>query len=219
MTGEILMSEFTSSKSDRLNAEDLLGGPLRVTITGVERLNRDDGKVALHYDGENGKPFMPCLSMRRVLARIWGDRASEYVGREMVLFRNPEVVFGKAKTGGVRISHMSGIDAVTSVVIPIAKGRAGEYNVAPLPSRKAEPADATPSETLTLCLGNIAAVKSLAGLGDIRKRDTPVYKTLEAHEQREIRAALAAREVELAPEPVDDATCDDWDRGNVMAEG
>ena len=61
----------------------------------------------------------------------------------------------------------------------------------------AEPAAA--SATLTRCLENIASVKSINGLSDIRKRDTAAYRTLDAAEQTHIRATLAARTAELAP--------------------
>ena len=140
MTG-IKMSDFVATKSDRLNAEDLMGGPIRVRVTGVKaHPMREDGPVSLNYENDNGKPFMPCKSMRRVLLRAWGDDTSAYVGRELVLFRNPEVQFGKDKTGGVRISHMSHIGNGVKVVLQVSKGRMGEYAVAGL---KDTPAAAT----------------------------------------------------------------------------
>ena len=59
-------------KSDQLNAEQLLGGPMTVTVSEVKVSDSGEQPVVVHYDGENGRPFKPCKTMRKVLIHAWG---------------------------------------------------------------------------------------------------------------------------------------------------
>ena len=88
-----------------------------------------------------------------------------------------------------RARDMPALTERAAAVAPLAE--AGEN------MHDAEPAAA--SATLTRCLENIASVKSINGLSDIRKRDTAAYRTLDAAEQTHVRATLAARTAELTP--------------------
>src|SRR3954447_5210182 len=101
------MSQFIVAKSDQLNADDLIGGPITIKITAVRGNDSADQPVSVCFDGDDGKPFKPCKSMRRVMVAAWKLEASKYVGKSMTLFRDPEVQFGGMKLGGIRISHMS----------------------------------------------------------------------------------------------------------------
>lgn len=105
------MTDITTTiepKSDQLNSDSLIGRTMTITVAKVELLGGDQ-PVAVHYDGENGRPFKPCKSMRRVLVQLWGGDASKYRGRRMTIYRDPDVQFGGAAVGGIRISHMSDI--------------------------------------------------------------------------------------------------------------
>lgn len=110
------MSRFIEAKSDQLNADDLIGAPRTITVTRVAG-NDGDQPISIFYEGDNGKPFKPCKTIRRVLMGVWGRNAYEYVGRSMTIFRDDKVTFGGLETGGVRISHMSHIDKETIVVV------------------------------------------------------------------------------------------------------
>lgn len=136
------MSAFIIARSDQLNSDDLLGGPITVTITGVKGSDSPDQPVAISYDGDAGKPFKPCKSMRRVMVGVWGKDAAKYVGRSMTLYRDAEVQFGGMKVGGIRISHMSDIDAKKSMALTSTRGKKGLYTVHPLtdaPKTKSDP--------------------------------------------------------------------------------
>lgn len=126
------MSQFIIAKSDQLNSDDLVGGPITVTITGVKGSDAPDQPVAVSYDGDAGKPYKPCKSMRRVMVGVWGKDAAKYVGRSMTLYRDPDVQFGGMKVGGIRISHMSHIDAKKSMALTSTRGKKGLYTVQPL---------------------------------------------------------------------------------------
>lgn len=110
-------------KSDQLNAEQLLGGPITVTVTDVRRGGSDEQPVTVHYEGEGGRPYKPCKSMRKILVFAWGQNGNDWVGRSMTLFNRPDVKFGGEEVGGIRISHLSHIDKDIAVALTATRGR------------------------------------------------------------------------------------------------
>ena len=58
-------------KSDQLNADQLLGGPITIRVTDVRR-GSDDQPIIIAYDNDGGRPYKPCKSMRKVLLFAWG---------------------------------------------------------------------------------------------------------------------------------------------------
>jgi hypothetical protein len=86
-----------------------LTGPITITITGVTvKGGGQEQPVAIHFEGDDGKPYKPCKSMSRVLVSAWGPDSSKYVGRSLTLYCDPKVKWGGMEVGGIRISHMSG---------------------------------------------------------------------------------------------------------------
>lgn len=141
------MSLTVAPKSDQINADDLIAGPRTITIT---RVNANEGNaeqpVNVYFDGDNGKPFRPCKSMRRVMIAVWGADAKEYVGRSMTLYRDPDVTWGGMKVGGIRISHMSHMDGEQVLALTATKSSRKPYKVRPLkveqkPAPRSEPED------------------------------------------------------------------------------
>jgi hypothetical protein len=126
------MSKFIVAKSDQLNADDLLGGPRVITITGVRGTDASDQPVAVNYEGDAGKPYKPCKSMRRVMVFCWGKDAHAYAGKSMELYCDPEVSFGGMKVGGIRISRMSHIGGPKQMALTATRGKKGLYKVEPL---------------------------------------------------------------------------------------
>jgi hypothetical protein len=120
------------AKSDQLNADDLIGGPVTVTITDVRLLEAADQPVAIHWEGGDGRPFKPCKSMRRVMAKVWGEDGKAFIGQRMTLYRDDRVRFGSDAVGGIRISHMSGIDRETTMALMVTRGKRAPYTVKPL---------------------------------------------------------------------------------------
>ena len=131
MNDMVDMARFVEAKSDQLNADDLIGAPRTITVTRVTG-NDGDQPVSIHYDGDNGKPFKPCKTIRRILLAVWGRNAAEYVGRSMTLYRDDGVTFGGLNVGGIRISHMSHIDKETMVVVMKSKGKKAGVKILPL---------------------------------------------------------------------------------------
>ncbi|MBR0560080.1 hypothetical protein [Neokomagataea anthophila] len=125
------LSRTIIAKSDQLNADDLLGGPITVKVQGVKEGSADQ-PVAIFYEGCNGKPFYPCKSMRRVLVNVWGRDGVAYAGQSMTLFRDPNVKFGGIMVGGIRISHMSGLEKDMPMALQVTRGSKKLYTVKPL---------------------------------------------------------------------------------------
>lgn len=145
MNGPIDMSRFIEAKSDQLNADDLIGGPRTIVIRGVSA-NDGDQPVNIYFEGDNGKPFRPCKTIRRVMVGVWGADASKYAGRAMTIYRDDEVQFGGMKVGGIRISHMSHIDETQTVVVMKTKGKKAPMRILPLKNAaKAAPSRAPDS--------------------------------------------------------------------------
>lgn len=119
-------------KSDQLNADDLTGGrTLTIKITKVSGVSGEQ-PIAVNYDSDNGKPWYPCKSMRRVLVNVWGVDGASYVGRSLTLYTDPKVLFGGVAVGGLRISHMSHIDKDVTMALTATRANRKPYTVKPL---------------------------------------------------------------------------------------
>ena len=128
---------FIEAKSDQLNADDLLGGPRTVKITNVSaNEGNNEQPINISFEGDDGRPYRPCKSMRRVMVQLWGPYASEYVGRSMTLYRDPTVTWAGMAVGGIRISQMSHIDKEVTLVLAASKKSRKPYVVKPLPKQQ-----------------------------------------------------------------------------------
>lgn len=115
------LSKTIVAKSDQLNADDLLVNALTIKITKVS-VNNGDQPVVINYEGDNGKPYKPSKSMRRVLTKVWGTDGDKYIGKTMTLYNDPSVKWAGADVGGIRISHMSDMEA-ESLKLPLTLSR------------------------------------------------------------------------------------------------
>jgi hypothetical protein len=154
------MTPTLAAKSNQLTTDDLIAGPLTITVTKVTAGSAEQ-PVAIHYDGDQGKPWHPCKSMRRVLVAAWGADAAQYVGRRVTLFRDPEVMYGGIKVGGIRVSHLSDLDTPLSIALTVTRQKRAPYKVQPLPA--ATPAPAGPAPEL---IAKAYAACADAGLSD-----------------------------------------------------
>ena len=118
-------------KSDQLNADDLISGPVTVTVESVTAGNAEQ-PVDVHLVEFPGRAFRPSKSMRRVMVAAWGAETSAYTGRRMTLYRDPSIKFGKDEVGGIRISHMSDIDKTLKIALTVTRGKREPFVVAAL---------------------------------------------------------------------------------------
>lgn len=126
------MMQTVIPKSDQLNFDDLSAGrTLTIKIAKVSGKSGDQ-PIAVNYEGDNGKPYYPCKSMRRVLIHNWGGNGTEYVGRSLTLYGDPTVKFGGLEVGGIRISHMSHINKEVTMALTATKASRKPFTVKPL---------------------------------------------------------------------------------------
>jgi hypothetical protein len=125
------LTESIAPKSDQLNADDLISGPVTVTIREV-REGSAEQPVDVHLVEFPGRAYRPSKSMRRVMVMAWGPEASSYAGHRITLYRNPEITFGRDKVGGIEISHLSHLDKPLTVALTATRGKRKNFTVEPL---------------------------------------------------------------------------------------
>ncbi|GGO86710.1 hypothetical protein GCM10011584_09690 [Nocardioides phosphati] len=126
------ISTSLAPRSDQINADDLVAGPMTVTIRKVV-----GGKAEQPFDfllEETDRAFRPAVTMRRLIAAAWGTDGDQYVGRRLTLYRDPTIRFGKDVVGGIRISHMSHIDKRIEIKLQVTRGKRDTFAVDPLPT-------------------------------------------------------------------------------------
>lgn len=131
------MRPAITPKSDQLNADDLMTGPMTVKVTGVSVKGGQEQPVSISYDGDNGKPFKPCKSMCRVLVTAWGPDSSQYAGRSMTLYCDPKVKWAGMEVGGIRISHMTDIESDLTMALTATRGNKKPYTVKKIEAKPA----------------------------------------------------------------------------------
>ena len=128
------MSEMSiEPNSEQVNAEDFLGGPQVVTITGRKH-GTSEQPVFFDLAEFPGRTYRPGKTMRRLMVAAWGPNPEAYTGHRMRLYNDPEVRFGKSAVGGIRISAMSHIDEPVTANLMVSRGKRAPFTVQPLPS-------------------------------------------------------------------------------------
>ena len=168
------MSAVIVPKSDQLNADDLIAGPITIKITGVTIKGGTEQPIAISFEGDNGKPYKACKSMCRIMVAAWGPDSKRYAGRSMTLYRDPTVKWAGMEVGGIRISHMSDIEAPLTMALTQTRANRKPFTVKPLTkqnpaARSAEAAVSTLSAgTATVAAGPLDTapiVKAFASIG------------------------------------------------------
>jgi len=134
------LTESIAPRSDQINADDLVGGPITYTIREVV-----EGKAEAPFDFllmETNRAYRPSKTMRRVIVSAWGKESSTYAGRRLTVYREPSITFGREKVGGIRISHMSHIDGSREVMVQTSRGKRERFVVEPLPDAPPAPTEA-----------------------------------------------------------------------------
>lgn len=186
------MSSVIIPKSDQLNSDDLIAGPMVIRITGVDIRPGTEQPVSIHFEGDGGKPYKACKSMCRAMVWAWGPDAKAYIGRSMTLYRDASVKWGGIEVGGIRISHMTHIDRDISMMLTATKGSRKPHTVRPL--KVGSPAEDKVTPGVNALVARIDAAEDAAALEAITG-DAGVIKQ---------RAWLTKNRPELAAK-IDDA--------------
>lgn len=178
------MTSVTAPKSDQINADDLIGKTMTITITEVVIKGGQEQPVSIYFQGSD-KAFRPCKSMCRVLVAIWGPDAKQYIGRSLTLYRDESVKWGGMAVGGIRISHASHIDGSHTMALTDKKGSRKPYTVKPLvvsaPAASAAPAIDLAAARLTLTTASAKGMKVL---------ETAWLKALTAEQRKALKDEL-----------------------------
>jgi hypothetical protein len=163
-------------KSDQLNTDQLLGGPLVITVKDVRVGASAEQPVSIFHDTDPARPYKPCLTMRKVLVLAWGPDGTKWIGRSMELYADPTVKFGGEAVGGIRISRLSDIPKDIKVSLTATKGRKTLHEIGRLEI----------SNALQEVLADIAAAEGKAGL------DRAKAKAKELSSPADVELAVAA---------------------------
>jgi len=195
------MTVAITPKSDQLNADDLIAGPMTITVTEVT-IRAGEQPVSIHYEGDNGKPYKSCKSMNRVLVMCWGPDAKNYIGRSMTLYRDPTVKWAGQEIGGIRISHLSHLDSAVTMALTATKGSRKPFTVRPLVTEPVKQAhDWTP--VINACL-------DLAGL-------QAVWGKLNGEEKKAYSAVKEAKKAELSKPSATDTFAAEYEQAEKGA--
>jgi len=129
-SSKMSLRDTIAPKSDQLNYDDLIAGPITVAIT---NLKAGDEQQPVIVETDTTRPYKPCKSMRRVLIAAWGDKGKDWIGKSITLYGEPSVRFGGVEVGGIRISHVSGIDKPLTLKLTTTRSKRADYTVQPLP--------------------------------------------------------------------------------------
>lgn len=175
------------AKSDQLNAVDLVGGPVTVRVASV---SKGDAEQPVIVGIGDRQPYKPCKSMRRVLIACWGANPAAWIGRQMTLYCEPSVKWGGESVGGIRISHLSHIDAdVKEVQLNESKHKKITYKVYRL--------DVPIEQRVELAVYTINQTKSLESLKNVWAKCGPLYADCSSEMQKQLLDTKNAKEEAL----------------------
>jgi hypothetical protein len=201
------MNDMTSviiPKSDQINADDLIGGDMLITIRDVQIKGGQEQPVSIYFDGSD-KAFRPCKSMSRVLVAAWGPDAKAYVGRSLQLYRDPTVKWAGMEVGGIRIRAMTDIQRDMTMALTATKGSRKPYTVKPLAIAAQQKAGNAPDPAVKWAdayITKIAGIATAAALEAFASEKAPKLAELRAARPElhaQVSAVLEVRRSELAP--------------------
>ena len=131
--GALDLSGTIKAKSDQLNADDLVAGPIMVQVEGVRLTNDPQQPVHIYYYGCEKKPFKPCLTVRRILIALWGVDGNQWADKWMNLYIDKSVSFGKQKNiGGIRVDAVSHISSAATISLSVRRGIKQQFVIQPI---------------------------------------------------------------------------------------
>lgn len=132
------VTQAIQPKSDQLNADDLIAAPLTAIIQQVDVKQTGEQPISVWLQGFP-RPWKPCKSMARVLATAWGTDSSAWAGQGLTLYRDPSVRWAGVEVGGIRVSHMTGLQQPLSLSLTASRGKRKPFTVQPLNFQQQQP--------------------------------------------------------------------------------
>ena len=130
---EIDVSKAIQPRSDQQNADSLLSGPRTIRIRDIAfNPEAELQPLWIYFDGDENKPWKPFRTATRCLVSIWGKDAKKWIGLSCTIYCDADVTFSGVKTGGIRVSHMEGLDAPRTLMLTKTRGKKGATVIKPL---------------------------------------------------------------------------------------
>lgn len=162
------VSKAIVAKSDQMNAIDLVGGDITVTILDVKK-GPDDQPVHIITDVYGPtRPFKPSKTVLRDIVIAYGLESQAWIGQRMTLFNDPTVMWAGAEVGGIRIKALSGITKAFPSVHTLSRGKSKKVMIQPLPD--AAPTTALPAEAVADWVTSFDDAADIAALADLWKQ-------------------------------------------------
>lgn len=176
-------------RSDQLNADDLIGRTMTVTIADVKPGTAEQ-KYDIHLREVEGRVWRPPLTVLRVLMAAYTDESANWIGKRATLYRDDKVSFGSDAVGGIRVSHLSDLPdgKPLDVKVTTKRGRRTPVRVQPLVET------APPTEAIEPTAEQVAACTDLEQLGDMWRASGPDRRAQIEERVAEIRAAQPTTE-------------------------
>ncbi|MEW2011470.1 hypothetical protein AB0300_18575 [Microbacterium sp. NPDC078814] len=126
------VSNAIVAKSDQLNAIDLVGRDVTITIVDVKPGPADQPVHIITDTYGTGRPWKPSKTALRDIVQAWGTDSTVWVGRRITLWNDPEVLWAGQPVGGIRIRAMSHIDKAFEAKHVITRGKTKKVMIQPL---------------------------------------------------------------------------------------
>ena len=140
MSEDVDIRAATKPKSDQLNYENFLTGPQTFTVSRVTPGDRDH-PVFVHMVECPATPYKPSKGMLKCIAAPdgWGDKSTQWVGKQVTLYGDPTVIYGGVEVGGIKVGALSDIASDYETLISARRGVRKPHLIRKLVIAKAEP--------------------------------------------------------------------------------
>lgn len=155
------VSNAIIAKSDQINAIDLVGRDVTVTIVDVKP-GPADQPVHIMTDAYGpSRPWKPSKTALRDIVQVWGTDSTVWVGRRLTLWNDPEVLWAGQAVGGVRIRAMSHIEKPFEAKHVITRGKTKKVMIQPL-----EDVDPAVVEKALTAISNATSTQQLDSIAE-----------------------------------------------------
>lgn len=176
------VSSAIVAKSDQLNAIDLVGRDVTITIVDVKPGPADQPVHIITDQYGTGRPWKPSKTALRDIVQAWGTDSTVWVGRRVTLWNDPEVLWAGQPVGGIRIRAMSHIDKAFEAKHVITRGKTKKVMIQPLPN--AAPVEVSKVDAAHAAITNAATITDLDRIDTYAQQIGIHAEVTEAIEQR-----------------------------------
>lgn len=111
------VTKMCAAKSDQINAIDLVSGPRIAKITEVKLFSETEQPVHVVLDGDSKRPWKCSKTSVRTLAALYGNDASQWIGKHIEIYCDETVLWGGQAVGGIRQSKAEGIKSPKKLML------------------------------------------------------------------------------------------------------